>query len=331
MLLTAGAFVAHAQSRATFRAGVSQVTLNVVVRDTHGRAVRGLSGGDFQVIDGGLLARLTDFHPSDQPISLTILFDTSGSMGLGARLPVANQVVSGLLGQLQSGVDEVALLSFDSQLHELAPFATDFGPAQQALQNIRPFGSTSLHDAIAAAARCAVQRSAFHRAVVVVTDGVDTSSSLTASEASTVASAIDVPVYLLAVTGASAVSDSAELAIESIPGDTEVRLDHLARWTGGALLPAATPAQMTASVQEIVGDLRSSYVMAFAPSVVPGWHPLTVQVARKGVTVRTRPGFWMVTSVPPAGTTLREGVTDRYPDTPPRQDAPGVDPDQKRQ
>jgi Ca-activated chloride channel family protein len=293
MLLMASVSVTRAQSPATFRAAVSQVTLNVVVRDTHGRAISGLTGDDFQVLDTGLLARLTDFHSSNQPISLTILFDTSGSMRLGARLLAARQVVGSLLDQLQSGVDEAALLSFDSQLHTLAGFSTDFDEARQSLQTIRPFGSTSLHDAIAEAARLAVQRSSFHRAVVVVTDGVDTSSSMTASAASAVASAIDVPVYLLAVRGTSAVSDSAELAMESVQGGMEVRLDHLARWTGGALLPAATPAQMSASVQEIVGDLRSSYVMAFAPSVAPGWHPLTVQVARKGATVRTRPGFWM--------------------------------------
>jgi hypothetical protein len=78
-----------------------------------------------------------------------------------------------------------------------------------------------------------------------------------------------------------------------VEGGGIARLDDLTRWTGGASFAAETPAQTSLSVRHILSDLRTGYVIAFAPGDVPGWHPLTVRVARKGATVRTRAGFWI--------------------------------------
>ena len=71
------------------------------------------------------------------------------------------------------------------------------------------------------------------------------------------------------------------------------RLDYLARWSGGAFLPAATPALTKLAANEIVTDLRSGYLMAFAPRAQPGWHELSVKVSRSNAKVRTRGGFWV--------------------------------------
>ena len=103
-----------------------------------------------------------------------------------------------MLSWLEPGRDEAALFTFDSRLHEVAPFTVDTRALQGALGEVDPFGATSLHDAIAEAAKRAATRTGRRRAVVVITDGIDTSSGLTPGEVSAIASAIDVPVYVIA-------------------------------------------------------------------------------------------------------------------------------------
>jgi Ca-activated chloride channel family protein len=299
------------EARPTFRSGVSRVTLNVVVRDRQGRAVAGLADRDFQIFDQGRAVDLSDFGAGEAAVSIALLIDTSGSMGVGPRLAAAKQAARMLLDQLRDG-DEAALFTFDRTLHEIAPFSSDLAGVRRGFDRVNPFGSTSLHDAVAAASRASASRTAFRRAVIAVTDGFDNSSELSAAAASSVASSIDVPVYILAVANTSDPIAPADVAgqrpllgshdrgaigqaapLEPVEGTGLARLDDLTRWTGGASLAAETPAQASLSVREIVTDLRAGYVMAFAPQEGPGWHLLTVRVARKGATVRTRAGFWI--------------------------------------
>jgi VWFA-related protein len=284
--------VAAQNPRPTFRAGVSRVTLNVVVRDGHGRPLTGLAGTDFHVFDQGMAVDLSDFRIGEEPVSVAILVDTSGSMSLGDRLATARRATEMLLAHLRSG-DEAALFTFDQNLHEVSPFSLDLPAIRRGFDRIVPFGSTSLHDAVAATARQSATRTSSRRAVVAITDGFDNSSDLTAAAASNIASSIDVPVYVLAIANTSDPINAREVALEPVEGGGVARLDNLTRWTGGASFAAETPAQTSLSVREILGDLRTGYVMAFAPFDRPGWHELTVRVARKGATVRTRAGFWV--------------------------------------
>ena len=283
--------LAQQDSRPTFRAGIARVTLNVVVRDSRARPVTGLKLADFQVFDEGELVAISDFRPEDQPISIAVVMDTSGSMRIGDRMARARHAAQTLSEALRPGQDEMALFTFDMNLHERTPFSTDVAALRQELAKIMPFGSTSLHDAIAHTARRSIERPTGRRAVVAITDGIDTSSELSAALASSIASSIDVPVYILGV------DDSAQ-SIETVeetrpPGDWNGRLDYLAIWSGGAFLPARTDLLIGRAGAQIVTDLRSGYIMAFAPRDLPGWHRITMKVARSNVTVRTRGGFWM--------------------------------------
>ena len=82
----AGAVLTARQEPPTFRGGINLVSLNVVVKDSRGRAIRDLSGRDFEIYDGGRAVRLADFRVDDDPVSVAVLLDTSGSMSLGDRL-----------------------------------------------------------------------------------------------------------------------------------------------------------------------------------------------------------------------------------------------------
>jgi len=266
--------------------------LNVIVRDDHGRAITGLAGKDFEVLDAGRAVNLSDFRVGEEAISVAVLLDTSGSMRIGDRMATARQAFDMLLAQLGSR-DEAALFTFDKTLHEVSPFSGEWSNVKRAFDRVEPFGSTSLHDAVAAAARRSADRAALRRAIVAITDGFDNSSELTASAASSIASAIDVPVYVLAVANTANPVAAGDIALEPVEGGGVARLDDLTKWTGGASFAAETPAQTSMAARQIVSDLRTGYVMAFTPHDAPGWHPLIVRVARKGATVRTRAGFWI--------------------------------------
>ena len=277
-------------ARPTFRSAIQRVALSVVVRDGHGRPMTGLSTKDFRVLDNGYLAHISDFVTEDQPINLAILMDTSGSMVVGDRLTAARNAAREVVRQLRPGRDSAGLFTFDKRLHEVSPLSVDFTPFEAALETVVPFGSTSLRDAVAATAQRLAGEAVSRRAVVVISDGLDNSSKLSSSEVSRIASGIDVPVYVLAV-GRSAESVKSDLAaIASVSTDP---IELLAVRTGGVTLPAETPAQIRDSAREVLADLRSSYLVAFAPRNVPGWHQLSVTVSRDYASVRTRTAFWL--------------------------------------
>lgn len=270
-----------------FQGGVSRVTIAVVVRDSQGRPVRGLSAHDFEVRDQGMSRPITDFQHEISPISIAMLLDTSGSMRVGPKLERASEFAHLLLATLTERKDEAALFAFEHTVHAVHDFTDRFDPLRKRFASVRAFGSTSLYDAIAETAQQVGQRPGRH-AVVVLTDGIDTSSRLTAPEVSGIASAIDVPVYLVAVGLAIDVSDEARVRPEI--GTAK----DLAQWTGGRLHVATSAAESSIVAREIVEDLRHQYVLGLDSSDVPGWHRLEVRV-RQRVAVQARSGYWVGT------------------------------------
>jgi VWFA-related protein len=192
---------------------------------------------------------------------------------------------------LEHGRDEAALFTFDSRLHQVAPFTVDTRALQGALGEVDPFGATSLHDAIAQAARHAAERTGRRRAVVVITDGIDTSSGMSPSEVSGIASAIDVPVYILAT-----VLPIDHVGREgALPRLEEPRLDgtieDLATWTGGAMFYVSTPSDTSNASRQVLDELRTQYVIAFEPAGTQGWRPLEIRTRNKDYVVRARSGY----------------------------------------
>lgn len=285
------AAAARAQPAATFRSGVDLVTVNATVRDAKGRLVTDLTRADFEVYDGGVLREVSEFRAEPMPLSLAILFDVSGSMSMAARATAAKFAAYHLLAWLQDGRDEAALFAFDSRLHEVAPFTVDMRALRGTLGEVDPFGATSLHDAILDAARHVSERTGRRRAVVVLTDGIDTASRLTAAEVSGKAAAIDVPVYVIATV--LGVDDPAsERGAPARPRDpANGTVEDLARWTGGALYYTSTPASASHAARAVVDELRHAYLFAFPPGAEAGWHPLEVRAKRKDLVVRTRGGY----------------------------------------
>lgn len=276
---------------APFRSAVEVVPVSAVVRDRAGRLVSNLSARDFEVLDNGEPSPIIGFRSEPAPISIALLFDVSGSMDSSVKLPRTRDAAHQLLSWLNGSVDEVALFAFDTDLRQLRPFGRPTLELTDVIATLRPFGATALRDAIAAAAERVAERGRSRRAVVVLTDGVDTASRMTAAEVSGVASAIDLPVYILATV--SPVDHAGEkFAVGGVSDAISGELSNLARWTGGAFFMASLPSHVSLAVRQIVSELRQQYLFAVEPGKAPGWHPLEVRTRDKRQTVRARSGYF---------------------------------------
>jgi VWFA-related protein len=282
----------EAQSPAIFRAGVDLVTVSATVRDRRGRSVVDLAQTEFEVLDRGVRRPITQFRTEAAPVSVAILFDVSGSMDIASRTLAARFAAHHLLSWMDHGRDEAALFAFDSRLHEVAPFTVDTRALQGALGEVDPFGATSLLDAIADTAKRISERSNRRRAIVVLTDGIDTASRLTPAEVSGIASVIDVPVYVVAVVLPIDNPEAGGRPIreEDVPASVGT-IRELAVWTGGELFYASTPSDTSKVARQVVRELRQQYLIAFEPSEGAGWHPIEIRTTRKNVTVRARGGY----------------------------------------
>jgi Ca-activated chloride channel homolog len=288
----AGAAMPTMPTLATFRSGVDLVTVSAVVRDGKGRVVSDLHQADFELLDDGEPRAITGFRAEMAPVSVALLFDVSGSMQVDAKIEKARVAARHVLAWLQPGRDELAVYSFDSSLRQRQPFALYQLDAalERSLVGMAPWGMTSLHDAIAATAREVAGRPNAHRAVIVLTDGVDNNSRLSAAEVSGIASSIDVPIYILAVVSPldHVGADTAVKSERPVPvGD----LADLARWTGGESFVTSDAAQTTEAAQRIVDELRHQYLLAFEPASKPGWRPLEVKARGRHLVVRARSGY----------------------------------------
>jgi VWFA-related protein len=278
--------------QATFKSGVEAVTVTVAVRDQRGRVVKDLTQADFQVLDTGLPVQVRDFYVGESPISLAVLLDISGSMAVGGNMSRAREAVNVATLLLRDTGDEASLFTFDSKLVQVVDFTRDLGQIRRVSLEGNPWGQTSLYDAIEQAARAVAERASKHRALLVITDGVDTSSRLTPAEVSGIASQIDVPVYLLTVVNPAdhPGGEFAVLANEGRRTETATLAD-LARWTGGDMRIASITAHTEEALQDLFHELRHQSLITFEPGTRPGWHPLEIRTRKKNLIVHARSGY----------------------------------------
>jgi VWFA-related protein len=276
----------------TFTTSVDLVSVTAIVRDAKGRSVRNLSRDDFQIFEKGEPRPIVDFKASDQgPISLALLMDVSGSMRVAANMEAAKRAAEHILSWVEPRADEVGLFTFDKELREDVPFTKDPEQVRAALGKITALGLTSLYDAIADTAKTLADRPSPRRAVIVITDGVDTSSTMKVSDVSGLAASIDVPVYVIAVVNPID-HPGTEFGLSPAPAAMSTNLSNLAHWTGGEMKVVSTPAHASLAARELITELRHQYLLAFESAKVPGWYSLDVRTRRRELTVRARSGYF---------------------------------------
>jgi Ca-activated chloride channel family protein len=264
----------------SFKSSATQVAVTAAVRQSNGTPVTTLKKEDFEIIDNGVPRAISNFWFEPSAASVVVLFDRSGSMRLGDKIDIGRDATRQLLGWLDVGVDQISLLGFDKDVSRLQAFEPVPGHLMSQLQHVEAFGTTALLDATATAANELTERRT-RRAVVLLTDGLDTGSKLTTAEVSRFAGGLDVPVYVLLTT----------LATDRQAAGRDDRLHELAKSTGGEVFVITLPAEAMAATRTIASDLHHQYLMTFASDGAPGWHALEVRVKQQKLLVRARTGY----------------------------------------
>jgi Ca-activated chloride channel family protein len=296
---TGPAAVAAAQDpTAVFRSQVEVVLLNVTVTDPKGRLVPGLQQEDFTVFEDGAPQRVTFFASGDVPLDLELLIDTSSSMR--PRLPVTRIVAGNFLSRLRS-IDLGSVVAFSDYLEVLQPPTNDLGRLRASLQLLEARGGTSLYTSlyvmVRELSRRAGQRTDKRRsAVVVLTDGADTTSLTSYGDLLDEVRRSNVAIYPISFNASPAAQAGAEDGQRRFLGPSDYGLNKIASETGGRAFFPRQLTDLAGIYGEIAHELATQYALAYARSSQSAdstFHRLSVQVSgRTDATLRTRLGFY---------------------------------------
>ncbi len=180
----------------SFRTGVELINVTVTVTDRNGRFVPGLRRDDFIVHEDGKPVDVTHFDSERVPVSLGLVMDTSGSMS-GEKMSTAKSAVERFLHRLLDEQDEVFLYQFESQATLVQDWTTDRSAVSRALGRIQARGGTALYDAAAEAVPLAQSGAQRKKAVVIISDGNDTSSQIDVASVQQLIRETEVLVYAI--------------------------------------------------------------------------------------------------------------------------------------
>ncbi len=290
VLLAAAAATAPAAQGQRIRSGVELVSLNVTAMDGQGKFTTDLTEEEFEVYEDGARQKLTFFSKTQQPISLALLLDTSASME--ERMPIAQEAAIGFARQLRKD-DQAEVIDFDSQVRVLAPFTND-GPAlEKAIRATTSNGSTSLYNALYIAlkelkkVKAGTAADIRRQAIVLLSDGDDTSSLIEFDQVLDLAKRSEVVIYAIGLR-------QGEIARREFK-EAEFVLKQLATETGGrAYFP--TDARELAKIYLTIWDeLSSQYAIAYSsanPKRDGAWRRIQVRLLRPNITPRTKQGYY---------------------------------------
>jgi VWFA-related protein len=159
-----------------FKSGVELINVTATVTDSSGRFVSGLRQDDFVVYEDDERQEVTHFNSERVPVSLGVAIDTSSSMA-GEKIEAARSALDRFLYDLLDRQDEIFLYTFSNDPSLIQNWTTDRQVLSRALSRLVPHGGTAMYDAVAEAIPLA-QRGQFQKkALVVISDGNDTSST----------------------------------------------------------------------------------------------------------------------------------------------------------
>ena len=275
-LLCASGFAAQQ----TFRAGVELVSLNVTVTEG-ARYVTDLTESDFAVYEDGAQQSITFFSRVQQPIALAILLDTSASME--EKLPTAQEAAVGFTRRMRPE-DTMEVIDFDSQVRILQEFTNDARSLEKAIRDTTVNGSTSLYNAIYISLKELKKvkaRSAEEirrQAIVVLSDGDDTSSLVEYDEVLDLAKRSETAIYAIGLRQESSARRDFK--------EAEFVLRQLAQETGGRAWFPSQVSELSAIYAQISDELSSQYTLGYVsknPRRDGLWRRVVVRVNRPSV------------------------------------------------
>jgi Ca-activated chloride channel family protein len=279
-----------------FRAGVDLVSLNVTVSDNAQRFITDLTADDFNVFEDGVKQDVTFFNRTNLPIALALLMDTSASME--SKLPTAQEAAIGF-GKRLRPQDLAEVIDFDSRVMVLQNFTNSAGELETAIRKTSAGGSTSLYNAVYIALKdlkkvIAKNSDEIRRqAIVVLSDGEDTSSLLPFEEVLDLAKRSETAIYSIGLRANEGPSTSSRGFKEA-----EFVLRQFSQETGGrAFFPNAL-ADLVGVYGQISDELSSQYTVGYTsrnPKRDGSWRRVVIRVARPNLTARTKLGYFAPT------------------------------------
>ncbi len=287
VIATACAASAAAQQR--FRGGIDLVSLNVTVMDGT-RYVTDLTQDEFEIYEDGVKQAISFFSRTPQPVALAILLDTSASME--EKLPTAQEAAVGFARRMKKG-DEIEVIDFDSAVRVLEPFTSDMTALERAIRQTAVNGSTSLYNAIYISlkelkkARARSAEEIRRQAVIVLSDGDDTSSLVEYDEVLDLAKRSETAIYSIGLRQGS--EGKREFK------EAEFVLRQLSQETGGRAFFPNSVAELPKIYDQISEELSSQYTIAYTSRNTlrnGAWRRIIVRTTRPGLAARTRRGYY---------------------------------------
>jgi len=199
---TLGSLAAHAQEGFRFKSGVDLINVTATVTDEDGRFVPSLTKDDFAIFENGRRQEISHFSNERAPVSLGILLDTSGSM-TADKMAAARSAIDRFIYDLLGRDDELFFMEFASTARLTQTWTTDRAAISRAVSRVDPVGGTAIYDAVAKALPLAAAGRHKKKAVLVISDGNDTSSMISVPLLRQQIRDSEVLVYALGVDGAA--------------------------------------------------------------------------------------------------------------------------------
>ncbi len=281
--------VAQQPDPPAFRTGVDLVALNVTVTDGADRYVIDIEQASFQLYEDGVLQDITFFTRSELPISLALLMDTSASMA--EKMSTAQEAAIGFAARLRAE-DLASVIDFDSGVNVLQDFTNSFDELRAAIRRTSAGGSTSLYNAVYISLNMLGQMGVTsgdeirRQAIVMLSDGADTSSVVEFDDVLELAKRSDTVIYSIGLRSWD---------IPTRRGFSEFVLRQLAQETGGTYFFPAETDDLPAIYQRISDELSSQYALGYIsknPVQDGRWRRIIVRVDRPNVAARTKQGYY---------------------------------------
>jgi len=266
--------------------------MNVTVTDAAHRYVTDLERQDFHVFEDGRPQQVTFFQKSSLPLALALLLDTSASMEL--NLAVAQEAAVGFVRAL-GPTDVASVIDFDTRVAVRQAFTNDRAALEHAIRETTAGGSTALYNAVYIALK-ELNKTALdeplaesrRRAIVILSDGDDTSSIVGYDEVLELAARSDTAIYAIGLLGP-------EQPTNRKPPEAQFVLRRFAQQTGGRAFFASASKELANVYDEIRVELTNQYFLAYESNNARRdgqFRRIAVRVERSGVVARARPGYY---------------------------------------
>ena len=272
----------------TFESAVDMVSLTAVVHDKAGQFIRGLGPKDIDVFEDGVRQDVTYFREANDktaekiPLSVVLVLDASGSMR--ENMHFLQEAALGFVYKL-TDVDEALVVQFNESIKGSADFTGDVDRLEQFVEALQAWGGTSLYDAIHYALG-RIKDQPGRKAIIVFSDGADTTSSMKEQEVVDYARAVEATVYCVGIRGESG------LMARSPRGF----MRKIAQETGGSFFFPDRVGDLIKVFNGISDELHNHYALAYSPARPPDgmWRDIEVRLKRKDAEIRVRKGYFAV-------------------------------------